>query len=172
MNLNNYLVFKKLTVSIEEYDFYQAQLFVYSLRIKVRDSFLSLLLSCYTMVVYAESTTGRSYIFCFIQHFSIFFHVSLSTVFKCSIVWYLCAKFKLVFQRVYQQCVLPHKPNISVHWNSSLKNPSSLLSCFFLVLAQHGWRNKLLQASAVDESFQSLLRDTSHYCLFSLRIQA
>ena len=42
----------------------------------------------------------------------------------------------------------------------------------FLCLAQHVRRNKLLQTSAVNQSLQSLLRNNSHSCLFSIRIQS
>ena len=48
-------------------------------RIEIRESFLCLLVSGYTMVLCAKSTIARSYILCSVQYFSLFFHGSVST---------------------------------------------------------------------------------------------
>ena len=82
---------------MEEYGFHLTQLFIYA---KKRKSILCLLVDCYAMVLYANSTMGRSHILCFVQHFSIFCHESVCIVFKPSLVKSLAAEFKLVAHRV------------------------------------------------------------------------
>ena len=53
-----------------------------------------------------------------------------------------------------------------MHRDSCINNSGSLLSSF-LSLAQNVRGKKLLEASAVNKSLQSLLRDNSHFCFFS-----
>ena len=54
---------------------------------------------------------------------------------------------------------------------SSSNNLGSLLSCSWW-LAQHALEKRFLQVSAVNESLQSLLRNISHSCLFSIGVQS
>ena len=63
------------------------------------------------------------------------------------------------------------KHNISVHLIPSVNNLGSLSSRFWC-LAQHVREKKVLQASAVDEVLQYLLRNNCQYCIFSLRKQS
>ena len=69
------------------------------------------------------------------------------------------------------QYVMIYKRIISVHRKYSSHNSSSLLLSF-LPITQHVWGKKMLQASAVNESLQSLLCNNSHSSLFSLRTES
>ena len=66
----------------------------------------------------------------------------------------------------YQQYVLLHRHNISVHLNSSSNRPGSLLSrC--LCFTQQALGNKIATASAVKLSTQSFDRNLRHSALIS-----
>ena len=71
----------------------------------------------------------------------------------------------------WQQYVLLHKHIISVHLNSSLKKPRSLLSnCF--CFTQHVWGNEYAAASAVKLSIQSSDRNLSPSVIISGLMQS
>ena len=69
-----------------------------------------------------------------------------------------------------QQYVLLHRHNTSVHLNSSLKRPGSLLSCC-LCFTQHVQCRKFATAQAVKLSTQSFDRNFCHFALISCLIQ-
>ena len=70
-----------------------------------------------------------------------------------------------------QQYVLLHRHNISVHLNSSLKKPGSLLSCC-LCFTKHVLGKKFATASAVKLSTQSFDRNLFHCALISGLVQS
>ena len=77
--MNKYFVCKDFNVSMEDYGFQATQLLNW---VKKRDSFLCLLVDCFKMILWAATTMGRSYNFCFVHHLSMFCHWNVSNVFK------------------------------------------------------------------------------------------
>ena len=67
----------------------------------------------------------------------------------------------------WQQCLLLHRHNISVHLNSSLSRPGSLLSCC-LSLTQYVRGKKIATASAVKLSTQSFDRNLCHFRSYTI----
>ena len=125
------------------------------------------------MVPCAESTIGRSYIFCFVQHFALCNILSLvplhclqmfAGLSPCCSIETFCSESRknstICFKNGTFQCI------------ETLPSTFQALFCrLFLWLAQHFRREKLLQASAANESLQCLLRNNSHSCFLSLRLQ-
>ena len=139
----------------------------YSIGIKIKESFLCLIVGCYTMVLCAECSIGRSYFSSFVQHFWIFLHCLelFVCLVPCCWIWICCLESRTSSMSCYTNKTF-HSIEI-LHW----KIRALFLSCFFLCLAQHKRGEKMLQASAVNESIV-LPRTTSHCCLFWLRVQA
>ena len=77
----------------------------------------------------------------------------------------------LIQVTLWQQYVLLHRHNISVHLNSSLNRPGSLLS-LCLCFTQHVLGKKFATASAVKLPIQSFARKLCHSALISGLIQS
>ena len=142
----------------------------YSFAIKIGDSFLCLLVGCYTIDPCSEPTFGRSYICCFVQPFLIIWHGSVSTFFKCSLVKSLAAKFELSAQRVITAICLGTQTDFSPTIFLIEQSTLSSIRCFVFRTIRPG--KQMLQAFAVNEVFQYSIPDNSHSSFFSLRKQS
>ena len=143
-------------------------LFNNSLGVEKRQTLLCLLICSNAVIFRAEPSVGTGNIFLLDQHFLILGHGSITAVLKCSLVESFAAELILVRLSIIATIGLAQRHNISVHRNSSLKRPGSLLSCF-LCFSQHVRGKKLPLESAIKLSLQSSLRRNSHTSfLFSL----
>ena len=132
--------------------------FYFSLWIKVRQSFLCLIIRSNTMLKRSKPSFGWSNVDCLLWGFAILWHWStIATLFQCSFIEFFAAKIVLVSLLQY---VLLQRHNVSAHLSSSLKRPGSLLSCFLWTL-QQVLGKKLLVAFALKLTVQYLERNWS-----------
>ena len=132
----NVLHIKRLSVNSISLD--------YSFWVKIGQTFLTLFIGSNKMIVCSESSIVRSDVSFFVQDISI---LSSGPSMLCSstrLLRSLLLNIGLLESTSYQQYVLQHRHNISVHLNSSLNRPRSLLSCC-LCFTQHVLEKNLLQ---------------------------
>ena len=160
----NILQIKRLSVNSTSFDYY--------LWIRIGDTFINLSIGGNRVIVCSESTIVRSDVYFLVQYSPILFQWSVAALIQYKFVETFTAKFKFLLEVTSkQQYVLLHRHNISVHLNSSLKRPGSLLSCCSC-FTQHVRGKKFATASAVKVSTQSFDRNLCHSSLISGLIQA
>ena len=143
----------------------------YSFWVKVGQTFLNLFIGSNRVIVCSESCTARVDVYFFVEDSTILFQWYPASLFQYRLVETLTAKYTFIKVTSYQQYVSLHRHNVSVHLNSSLKTPGSLLSCC-LCFTQHVWGKKFVTGSAVKLMKQSVDRNLCHSALVSGRIQS
>ena len=145
--------------------------FDYCIWIKVWETFLNLFIGGNRVIVNSESSIVRSDVYFLVQDSPTLFQWSVAALFQCTFVETFTAKFKFIRGDVIATVCLTAQTYISVHLNSSLKRPGSLLSCC-LCFTQHVLGKNFATASAVKLSTQSFDRNLCHFVLISGLIQS
>ena len=121
----------------------------FSLWVNVKQTCFNLFIGGNRVIVCSKTSLVRSDVYFFVQDCSILLQCSTAGLFQYTFVEIFTAKFKFI-----RGDVILRRHNIPVHLNSSLKRPSSLLSCC-LCFTQHALVKKFATASAVKLPTQS-----------------